>query len=201
METLLSVSASDPLRQIFTDRELMECGHGPDRLKNAAGRFAAKEACRKLFPGESALGVITAIDFEIRLNATGSGRMEPSVAARTVLDRHRIADIRVSVTQRGTTFSATATADSKQTEVPWFGKLIYYILPWRRGIVLANLGRVFGDVLPEDEIRRIAQAYYAHIARSFMDFVRLRLMSPERKKQWVRSRPFVRTIRAADCCS
>ena len=104
MDTLLSESTSDQLRQIFTDRELVECGQEPDRLKNAAGRFAAKQACRKLFPVESALGVITAVDFEIRLNATGSGRVEPSVAARTVLDRHRIADIRVSVTQRGTTF-------------------------------------------------------------------------------------------------
>lgn len=196
METLLPESTSDQLRQIFTDRELVECGQGPDRLKNAADRFTAKEACRKLFHRESALGVVTAIDFEIRLNATGSGRVEPSVAARTVLDRHRIADIRVSVTRSGTTVSAQALADSKQTEVPWFGKLIYYTLPWRRGIVMANLARVFGDVLPEHEMRRIAQAYYAHIARSFMDFVRLRLMSPERKKQWVRVENAESPIRA-----
>lgn len=186
METLLSERSPDQLRKIFTDRELNESGRGDNRTMNLAVRFTAREACLKLFPREKDLGVVTAVDFEIQFDEAGSVRLEPSAAARTVFDLHRIADVLVSITRGGTSVSATARVVAKQTEVPWFGKLIYHVLPWRRRVVLANLGRVFGDVLPESEIRRLAQSYYAHIARSFMDFVRLRLMSPERRKQWVR---------------
>lgn len=196
METLLSEWSPERLRQMFTDRELVECGHGPDRLENVAARFTAKEACRKLFPREIEGRVVSSMDFEIRLETAGAGRVEPSVAARTVLDRHRISYILVSINRGETCMSAAVRAEPKQTEVPWFGKLIYYVLPWRRRVVLANLGRVFGDVLPEAEIRRIAQAYYAHIIRSFMDFVRLRLMSRERRTKWVRVENAASPIRA-----
>ena len=53
-------------------------------------------------------------------------------------------------------------------------------------MVLGNLHRVFGDVLPETEIIRIAQAYYGHYVRFLMELVKLPLMSAERKKKFIR---------------
>jgi lauroyl/myristoyl acyltransferase len=70
--------------------------------------------------------------------------------------------------------------------VPWFGKLVYYLLPLRRNVVLENLRRVFADSVSELEIRRLAQAYYAHYARFFSDFMRQIFMSAERRKTWIR---------------
>ena len=70
--------------------------------------------------------------------------------------------------------------------VPWFGKLLYHVLPYRRNVVLGNLRRAFGDVFPEIEIRRLAQAYYAHYARFLMEIIRLPLMSSKRRQAWVR---------------
>jgi KDO2-lipid IV(A) lauroyltransferase len=63
---------------------------------------------------------------------------------------------------------------------------LYHFLPLRRRVVLENLRRVFGEVLPETEIRRIAQAYYAHFSRFLGEFVRLPLMSKKRREAWIR---------------
>jgi len=65
---------------------------------------------------------------------------------------------------------SVAIATAKNTKPPWFGKVIYYLLPLRRGVVLGNLRRVFGASLSEDEIRRLAQAYYGHFARFAGEF-------------------------------
>ena len=46
-----------------------------------------------------------------------------------------------------------AWADAKEINVPWFGKLLYHVFPFRRGVVLANLRRVFGETLPESGTR------------------------------------------------
>ena len=75
-------------------------------------------------------------------------------------------------------------------------KCLYHLLPFRRKVVLGNLRRVFGEVLPEAEIRRLAQAYCAHFARFLLEFVRLPLMSPERRKAWVRVENMEAPIRA-----
>ena len=51
--------------------------------------------------------------------------------------------------------------------------MFYHLLPLRRKVVLGNLRRVFGDVLSEREIRRLAQGYSAHFARFVFEFVKL----------------------------
>ena len=66
--------------------------------------------------------------------------------------------------------------------MPWFGRLVYYLLPYRRGVVLGNLRRVFAGSVPELEIRRLAQAYYAHYVRFLLEFFRLPFMSAERRQ-------------------
>jgi KDO2-lipid IV(A) lauroyltransferase len=186
IERLLAEHQAKNLVGFFTERELLDAGTGSGRLPSLAGRFAAKEACCKLFPRETALGTIEPRDFSIRRDEYGAPVVDPSPAARAVLDRHRLARIRVSLTHTSDNASAMAWAEPKETVVPWFGRFFYYALPFRRGLVLQNLRRVFGDTLPEIEIRRIAQAYYAHFVRFLIEFIRLPFMSSERRKAFIR---------------
>lgn len=186
VEKLLRDKTPQDLMQFFTEQELQDSGEGPGRVASLAARLAAKEACCKLFPRETALGLIEPNDFGIRRDAYGAPSVEPGANAQSVLDRHRIARIRISLTHTGNTASAMATVDPKQTEVPWFGKMFYHSFPFRRGIVLENLRRVFGDTLSEHEIRNLAQAYYAHFVRFLIEFVRLPFMSAKGRKELIR---------------
>jgi KDO2-lipid IV(A) lauroyltransferase len=102
----------------------------------------------------------------------------------------------VSLTHTEASASAIAWADPKPTHVPWFGKAFYYLLPLRRSTAMANLRRVFGDVLSEDEIRRLAQAYFGHFLRFGWEFVRLPFMSAERRKTYIRVENTESPIRA-----
>jgi len=186
VERLLGDKTPGELEGLFTTRELENAGTGPGRVASLAGRFAAKEACCKLFPRETALGVISPADFAVERDAYGAPCVKANVNAQAVLDRHRVASIRVSLTHTESSASAIAWADPRQTEVPWFGRWLYHLLPYRRSVVLGNFRRVFGDVLPEEEIRKLAQAYYAHYVRFMIEFIRLPFMSQERRKAWVR---------------
>jgi len=58
IERLLSETAPEDLHRFFTTQELDESGEGAGRAASLAARFAAKEACVKLFPREAALGEI-----------------------------------------------------------------------------------------------------------------------------------------------
>ncbi|TPW15661.1 MAG: lipid A biosynthesis lauroyl acyltransferase, partial [bacterium] len=185
MERLIRESP-DGIRRLFSEAELADVGEGPGRAASLAARFAAKEACCKLFPRETSLGHIEPMDFSVRSDAYGAPTIELSPAAQATLDRHRIERIRLSLTHTGDAASAIAWADPKVTLVPWYGRLVYHLLPLRRGVVLENLRRVFGGYVPEPEIRRLAQAYYAHFVRFFFEFLRLPFMSPAARKAWIR---------------
>ena len=186
VERMLRERTPKELRRLFTEAELQYAGEGPQRAARLAARFAAKEACCKLFPRETALGVIGPADFSIRRDDYGAPWVELSREARMVLDRHCFAGIRVSLTHTEASASAIAWAEARKIEVPWFGKALYYFLPFRRKVVLGNLRRVFGEALCEADIRRLAQAYCAHFTRFLLEFVRLPLMSSGRRKAWVR---------------
>ena len=196
VERLLQETAAQDLQRLFSAAELEYAGRGPQRVARLAARFAAKEACCKLFPRETTLGAIGPGDFAIRRDAYGAPTVEPSPDARYVLDRHFLAGIRVSLTHTEASASALASAEARTIEVPWYGKALYYLLPFRRGVVLGNLRRVFGDVLTEHGIRRLAQAYCAHFARFLFEFLRLPLMSPARRKAWVRVENIEAPLRA-----
>ena len=185
-EKLLRDKTPEELGRFFSPSELQDAGDGPGRTASLAARFAAKEACGKLFSRELALGVIEPADFSLRRDAYGAPVVEVTLRAQAVLDRHRIAGIRVSLTHTETTASAIAWADPRITEVPWFGRLLYHLFPYRRGVVLGNLRRVFGGYVPEEEILKLAQAYYAHYIRFLLEFLRLPFMSTERRKAWMR---------------
>jgi phosphopantetheine--protein transferase-like protein len=186
LERLLRDTPAEHLCGLFTPQELQDAGTGPGRAASLAARFAAKEACCKLFPRETALGAVTPADFSVERDAYGAPRVRLSAGAQTALDLHRLQELHVSLTHSETSATAIAWADPRLLHVPWFGRLIYLLFPYRRGVTLENLRRVFGEVLPEPEIRRLAEAYYAHYLRFLHEFIRLPFMSARRRREWIR---------------
>jgi KDO2-lipid IV(A) lauroyltransferase len=81
---------------------------------------------------------------------------------------------------------------------PWFGTLVYHLLPIRRGVVLDNLRRVFGDVLLEGEIRRLAQGFYAHVVRIALEFLQFPWLTEARRASLVRVENMAIPLRAHD---
>jgi KDO2-lipid IV(A) lauroyltransferase len=196
MESLLRDRAPAELADLFTARELEDAGAGPGRTASLAARFAAKEACAKLFPRETALGLIQLADFSISREAYGEPRVEVSPRAQAVLDRHRIAGLRASLTHTETMATAMVWADPRETVVPWFGKALYHLLPYRRALVLENMRRVFGETLPEVEIRQLAQAYYAHYLRFLLELARQPFMSSKQRHSWIKVENMESPVRA-----
>jgi KDO2-lipid IV(A) lauroyltransferase len=192
------LKTSEDLTKFFSKTELEESGNGAGRAASLAARFAAKEACCKMFPREIALQLISPPDFWVQRDNYGAPTVQVSDAARTVLDRNRIGAIRLSLTHTSTSASAIAWAESRQLEVPWFGKLFYHVFPFRRGLVLSNMRRVFGDVLNAEQLRSLAQAYYAHFIRFLIEFIRLPFMSAEKRKKWIRVENIESPLKAHD---
>jgi KDO2-lipid IV(A) lauroyltransferase len=186
IERLLEETPACDLAKVFSSAELADSGDGPGRAASLAARFAAKEACVKLFPREAALGTIALEDFAIARDSYGAPRVVCSPRAAAVLGRHRIASIDVSLTHDRASASAVAQARRAVTEVPLPGRLFYRFLPVRRAVILENLRRVYGDVASEAEIVALAQAHYGHLWRLMCEFVVFRWLSAERKASLVR---------------
>ncbi len=196
VEKLLAAMPPEDWHKLFSEQEMLDAGDGAGRLASLAARFAAKEACCKLFPRETSLGQIGPADFSVRRDSFGAPQAVVSPAAQAVLDRHRIGAIRLSLTHTETSASAVALAELRGVEVPWFGKLLFRLVPYRRDLVLENLRRVFGATLPEAEIVRLAQAYYAHYVRFLIEFIQLPLMSAKKKQRYIRVENMASPLRA-----
>jgi len=186
IEKLLASTTPDELRELFADAELRDAGTAEGRVASLAARFAAKEACCKLFPRETALGTLHPADFVIERAPYGDPRVCPSPAAQAVLDRNHVALVRVSLTHTDTSASAIAWAHPHRTDAPWFGKFCFHFVPFRRRLMLGNLRRVFGDVASETEIRRMTQACYAHFVHFFIEMARRPFMSRKKRDTWIR---------------
>jgi KDO2-lipid IV(A) lauroyltransferase len=186
IERLLSQTPAEALSKIFSTQELADSGAGPGRAASLAARFAAKEACVKLFPRELALGQIEPAEFSVARNAYGAPQIICAAKAQALLDRHRVRMIAVSLTHDRSSASAIVLAIPAYVDVPLAGRLLYHVLPFRRAVILDNLRRVFGDATPATEIARLAQAHYAHLWRLFGEFLRFRWLSAARRAAAVR---------------
>jgi len=186
IEKLLADLDTEGLRRFFSEEELADAGGGAGRAQKLAARFAAKEACCKLFPKEICLGTIEPHDFALSRDGYGQPHVVPSERARAVMNRHRVAAIAVSTTHTETSATAVASIEPATMAVPWYGKLIYHVLPLRRRVVMENLRRVYGDTLTDRRIAEIAQAFYGHLVKFLGEFVRLAFMSDAKKTQYVR---------------
>jgi KDO2-lipid IV(A) lauroyltransferase len=176
----------DELDKLFSATEIADAGQGPGRIASLAARFAAKEACLKLFSAETALNAITAMDFSVRRDEYGAPHIEVTPAAEIVLGRHLVAEIKISLTHSATTATAVALRVPKVIAPSWAGKFIYRWLPYRRGVILENLGRVYGGKVDPTQIELLAQAHYGHLWLLLTEFVKFRFLSAEQKKKMVR---------------
>ena len=181
IERLLSETPAEALSKIFSAQELADSGSGPGRAASLAARFAAKEACVKLFPRELALGQIEPTEFSVARDAYGAPQIVCGAKAQALLDRHRVRSIAVSLTHDRSSASAVVLAIPARADVPLAGKVLYHVLPLRRAVVMDNLRRVFGAAAPAAEIERLAQAHYAHLWRLFGEFLRFRWLSAARR--------------------
>jgi len=186
IERLLAETPAAALETIFSAQELADSGAGPGRAASLAARFAAKEACVKLFPRELALGQVEPADFSVARDPYGAPQIVCDIKAQALLDRHRIRGIAVSLTHDRGSASAIVLAIPAHADVPLAGKVLYRALPFRRAVILDNLRRVFGAAAPPAEIERLAQAHYAHLWRLFTEFLHFRWWSAERRAASVR---------------
>lgn len=112
---LLGVTLEELLR-IFSKEELRDVGEGPGRTASLAARFAAKEACLKLFPREAALGLIGPADFALARDGYGAPRVVCSPRALELISRYRQKAIAVSLAHDKTSALAVAVIEPASPE-------------------------------------------------------------------------------------
>ena len=186
IERLLAETPPDGLRKFWSERELADAGDGPGRAASLAARFAAKEACAKLFPRETARGQVMPEDFSVSTDNYGAPHAVAAPNAAAAMGRHRIGRIALSLTHDRVNASAVELAEPAIVDVPFAGRVLFHCLPFRRNVILANLNRVYGDTVAPDEIVRLAQAHYGHLWRLFGEFLKFRWLSQARKAALVR---------------
>ena len=107
IERLIKAIPED-LNKLFSARELQDSRESANQAASLAARFAAKEACLKLFPKETSLNIITAMDFSVLRDAYGAPHIATSQAADIVLGRYLVEKIQISLTHSATSASAVA---------------------------------------------------------------------------------------------
>ena len=162
IEKLLNDLDDEGLSRFFSELELADAGRGEGRAQRLAARFAAKEACSKLFPREICLGKIEPVDFSVKRSGYGDPEVVPSEAAEAIMNLHRIKSIQLSMTHTETNATAIASPVPHEIQVPWYGRIIYWLFPLRRSVVMANLGLVFGKTLKPGQLEDLAKAFYGH---------------------------------------
>lgn len=65
------------------------------------------------------------------------------------------------------------------------GRLAYYLLPYRRRVVLRNMNIAFGKELSVSQIKRLAQSYYGHLLKSLKENFLMHCLPLERTKNKV----------------
>lgn len=186
IERLLAENTADDLLRFFTAQELADAGDGPGRAASLAARFAAKEACVKLFPREAALAQVEPHDFGVARDNFGAPQVTMSPRAELLAGRYHLGPVALSMTHDRTSASAVAVAQPAPIRVPLAGRMLYHLFPFRRRVILDNMRRVFGATLDEDSIVDLAQAHYGHLWRLAGEFLRFRWLSRESKLALVR---------------
>ena len=186
IERMLAEVPAQDLTKLFTDQELADAGQGPGRAASLAARFAAKEACLKLFPRETALNIITAMDFSVIKDAYGAPHIEMTPAAEIVAGRHLVSRIQISLSHSATSATAVALKKSSVIPVTTAGRFLYRWLPYRRKVILDNLRRVYGGNVTSTQLTMLAQAHYGHLFKLLKELISFRFLSEKRKKAMVR---------------
>lgn len=176
----------DDLLKLYSEQEIADAGTGPGRVASLAARFAAKEACLKLFPRETALNTIVAMDFSVVRDQYGAPHIAVTPTAEIVMGRHLVGEIKISLTHTATTATAVALRVPRAITPTVGGRFLYRFLPYRRAVILENLNRVFGAYVSQEQIKALAQAHYGHLLCLFKELIAFRFLSDARKKSMVR---------------
>ena len=198
IERLLRETPADGLPSFFSAQELADAGDGAGRAASLAARFAAKEACLKLFARGAALGQVEATDFSVARDAWGAPQVVCNAAAQYQLDLNRIARIELSLTHDRASASAVALAIPARAAPSPAGRFFQRFVPLRGEVVMSNLRRVFGQSVDEAEIARLAAAHYGHLWRLLGEFIRFRWLSAAKKLALVRVEGLDNFIAARD---
>ncbi len=185
----------EKMARLFGASELERCRARRFVERHLAARFAAKEACLKLFPDDTASGKLCVEDIDVREGKDGSLGIELGGRLREAMARTGVARIALSTSTcalqacaiavvaeatigAGTgEISAREELDSfaravqmvRELKPSLLGRAVYWLFPVRRRVVLQNQRRVFGDALAPAEHRKLAQAFYDHMARFLIE--------------------------------
>ncbi len=187
LEKLIADHDRQGLSQFFSEEELKASEKGESfSAEKLASRFAVKEACAKLFPKEIGLGTIEPTDFSVSTGGYGEPAVQLSERAEAIANKHAISDISISTTHTPQTATAIAIAQPSDLRSPWYGKLVYRLIPLRKSVVTENLNRAFGDSLTAAQQQTIAERFYAHFLLCFLELFTFRLKSKRRLKNMIR---------------
>ena len=135
VKDLINNSTNVNLKGIFSQEELDYAGKSKSRYGRLAARFAAKEACLKLFPMETAIASIDLSDFSVKNDAYGSPYISLSPRASIVLDLYGFEEISISLSHTKDHAIAMVIATRKEFQLPLLGRLMYWLIPIRRKFV------------------------------------------------------------------
>jgi holo-[acyl-carrier-protein] synthase len=209
----------EDLARLFGEGELAACRAGRFTERLLAERFAAKEACLKLFPLETANGELCVEDIAVRGNGERAYRVEPGAKLRQAMDKQGVEGIQISMASCRTQAFAIAVATStngngnpareatsprlaaeavRRLEPSLLGRMIYRFFPVRRRVVLSNMRRVFGHHLERPEYHRLAQAFYSHMSLFVLETIAYTLKPLRRIAEEVRVENMEIPLRAAE---
>jgi KDO2-lipid IV(A) lauroyltransferase len=84
------------------------------------------------------------------------------------------------------TISVTVTAQPMTLDVSTVGRLIYRLMPYRRGVIVDNIKRAYGKRISDNQVERLAQAHYTHLAKLLGELISFRFISLEAQAKRVR---------------
>ncbi|KTD23310.1 lysophospholipid acyltransferase family protein [Legionella londiniensis] len=85
----------------------------------------------------------------------------------------------------------------KSLPVTLAGQVFYYLLPYRRQVVLHNINQVFGESLSLQEKKHLAKAFYSHLATSIKEMLKMRFMTEKKIRDQVEVRGYERLLAEA----
>ena len=82
--------------------------------------------------------------------------------------------------------------------VSWIGSVVYYLFPYRRRIIRANIDTVFGDMLEKQYKVHLVKAFYSHLMTSIKEAIYLRFMSEAALKNKVEVKGYEYLLKVAE---
>ena len=135
VKKLINHSTNIDLQEIFSQEEIDYAGKSNNRYGRLAARFAAKEACLKLFPMETARASIDLSDFSVKNDAYGAPHISLSPRASIIFNLYGFEQISISLSHTKDHAMAMVIATRKEIQLPLIRKLIYWLIPIRRKLV------------------------------------------------------------------